>query len=70
MIRVKVKIGREINEIEMEEDSSILDLLKKLGYSREEVLVLKNKEVVIEEEKLKDGDFIEIIRAISGGFFS
>ncbi len=67
MIRIKVKIGRDIREIELEEGSKIIDLLKKLGFSREEVLVLKNKEVVIEEEKIKDGDFIEIIRAISGG---
>ncbi len=62
-----MKIGREVKEIELEDNSKVIDLLKKLGYSREEVVVLKNREVVIEEEVLKDGDFIEIIRAISGG---
>ena len=43
------------------------ELLKKLGLSPASSLVVKNGEVVTEKEKLREGDNIRVINAISGG---
>ena len=43
------------------------DLLEKLGINRETVLVRLNNKVCVEEEILREGDKVEIIKAISGG---
>ena len=43
------------------------ELLKKLGLSPASSLVVKNGEVVTEKEKLREGDNIRVVNAISGG---
>ena len=47
--------------------STVMHLLRDLGINRETVLVRKNGEICVEEEKIKEGNEIEIIKAISGG---
>ena len=47
--------------------STVMHLLRDLGINRETVLVRKNGEICVEEEKIKEGDDIEIIKTISGG---
>lgn len=48
-------------------DTTIAKLLEELGVNRETVLVSKNGEITLEEDTLKKGDEVEIIRIISGG---
>ncbi len=55
--------GKEIET----EARTILELLKEHGINPETVVVKKGKEIVLEEERLEDGDEIETIRVVSGG---
>jgi sulfur carrier protein ThiS len=46
---------------------SVKDLLKKLKLSQNTVLVIKNNELVSEEEIIFDKDTIKIMSVVSGG---
>ncbi|MEN3046873.1 MAG: MoaD/ThiS family protein [Candidatus Hydrothermales bacterium] len=63
---MKVKIGREIKIIEGE-NYRVYDIFKILNFNPEEYIVIRNSEVLTEDEVLKDDDEIELIRVISGG---
>ena len=68
-IRVSVFIDRE-NRNELQEincDSSVADLLKKLKINPVTVIVSRNCELILEDEKLNDKDEIKILSVISGG---
>ena len=58
---------RTEEKVNVEDGSSIEDLLKKLGINRETVLTSRNGVISLEEEVLEEGDIVEIIPAISGG---
>ncbi|MEE8401222.1 MAG: MoaD/ThiS family protein [Candidatus Hydrothermarchaeaceae archaeon] len=53
--------------MKIENDTTVEKILEKLGINRETVVVSKNGEITIEEDTLKKGDEIEIIKIISGG---
>jgi len=53
--------------MKIKKDGTIVGLLEELGINRETVVVSKNGEIAIEEEALKKGDEIEIIKIVSGG---
>ncbi len=59
--------NRKEKKVNIEDSSSIDDLLKKLGINRETVLTSRNGVISLEEEVLEEGDIVEIIPAISGG---
>ncbi len=46
---------------------TVLDLLRQLKINPETVLVVRNKEVITEEEFLNDHDQIQLLSVISGG---
>ncbi len=55
-------------EIEVEgERIKAKDLLKKLGLSPLSSLVVKNGEVISEEDYVEEGDEVRVVNAISGG---
>jgi len=54
-------------ELEYPERMRVRDLLKKMNLSPQAVLVIRNNEVVTEDEVLEESDEIRIISAISGG---
>ncbi len=66
-INIQVVRGKTRSVIEVEPDSTIADLMEQIGVNRETVLTRLNDEVAVEEERLKGGDVVEIIMAISGG---
>ena len=68
-MRVKVVLipGNSEKTLELPDGSRIIDLLGKLGLNREMHVVKLNGEIVVEEERLKDGDVVEVIRVVSGG---
>lgn len=43
------------------------ELLKRLGLSPASSIVIKNGEVITEKEKVREGDNIRVVNAISGG---
>lgn len=66
-IKISIVKGDNHSAVKVDLGSTISDVLDILGINRETVLVKLNGEVVVEEERLKDGDVVEVIAAISGG---
>ena len=68
-MKLKVFYDRENREktVELNDNATIKDLLKKMGINPVTVIVSRNNDVVLEDEKLKDMDNIKIISVISGG---
>ncbi|EDP75157.1 MoaD/ThiS family protein [Hydrogenivirga sp. 128-5-R1-1] len=63
-----IKVLYRGREIEVEgKRLKAKELLKKLGLSPLSSLVVKNGEVISEEEYVEEGDNIRVINAISGG---
>jgi thiamine biosynthesis protein ThiS len=67
-LKIEVKFaGRGVKQIQVTEDTTVLELLGKLGVNRETVLVKVGGKVVPEEQPLKDGDRVEVFQIVSGG---
>jgi sulfur carrier protein len=66
-MRVRVRDEGGEREVEMEEGATVQDLLEKLGYDRESVLVRRGRRLVVEEERLSDGEELEVLRVVTGG---
>ncbi len=66
-VRVEVVQEGSRKSLRLRKGDRIDDLLEKLGINRETVLVRLNNKVCVEEEILREGDKVEIIKAISGG---
>ena len=68
-INVNVFIDRENKNktIQLDNNSAILDLLKKLNINPVTVIVSRNNELILEDEKLNNNDEIKILSVISGG---
>ena len=68
-IKVNVFIDRENKNstLELNNNSIVADLLKKLNINPVTIIVSRNNELVLEDEKLKNNDEIRILSVISGG---
>ena len=68
-ISISVFIDRENKNktIELEKDSSLENLLEKLGINPVTVIVSRNNNLIQEDEKLRDKDELKILSVISGG---
>lgn len=68
-IKVTVKhVGKKHKrELRLRPRATIADLLKELGHSRETIVVRRNGKIVVEEERLAEGDLIEILTIVTGG---
>jgi len=68
-IKVTVKqVGKKHKrELRLAPRATIADLLKELGHNRETVVVKRNGKIVVEEERLADGDLVEILTVVTGG---
>ena len=66
---MKITITRQgkTETLTLPEGSQVKSLLRQLTVNPETVLVARNREIVLESQKLEDGDQIEFIRVISGG---
>ncbi|WP_297898916.1 MoaD/ThiS family protein [Methanobrevibacter sp.] len=49
------------------EETSIKDILNEMDLSSETIVAKKNGDIVIEDEKINDGDEIQLIKIIYGG---
>ena len=68
-INVKIFVDREnLNKaVKLENTALVMDLLKELKINPVTVIVSRNNELILENEKLNDGDEIKILSVISGG---
>ena len=64
---IKLINKKDINYIEISENTTIADILKKEEIPIETVVVKLNGDTVTEDEKVKNGDELEIIKVIYGG---
>ena len=68
-ININVFIDRENKSsiMELSGNSIVSDLLAKLKLNPVTVIVSRNNGLVLEDEKLNDGDDVKILSVISGG---
>ena len=66
-ISVFIDMEDKNTKLELEDNSSVSDLLKKLNINPVTVIISRNNELVLEEDKLRDNDKIKILSVISGG---
>ena len=68
-MKLKVFYDRENKEktIVLDDNLTVKDLLARLNINPVTVIVSKNNELILEDEKLNDKDDIKIISVISGG---
>ena len=68
-MKIKVFVDREnLNRIiEFENNAKVSDLLKNLNINPVTVIVSRNNELILEDEKLSNNDEIKILSVISGG---
>jgi sulfur carrier protein len=64
---MKVKLRNPDRELEIAGDRRVRDVLSELGIDADTVLVIRDRELITREERLGDGDRIEIRPVISGG---
>ena len=71
MSKIKVNIFVDRNNLnktlELDKNSIVSDLLKSLNINPVTVIVSRNNELILEDEKLKNNDEIKILSVISGG---
>lgn len=65
-ITVKV-VGQRTRRLKVDPGTTIAELLRRVGQNRETVVVRLNGRIVAEEERLKEGDLIEVIPVVTGG---
>jgi len=67
MIKIKV-IGRKIEkELEYQKGMKVKDVLKAVGFNTESAIAKVNGKVALEDDSIKDNDYIEVIPVVSGG---
>ena len=68
-IKISIFIDREDKnaKLELDNNSMVADLLKKLSINPVTDIVSRNSELILEDEKLKDNDEIKTLSVISGG---
>ncbi len=52
---------------DIDNNATIREVIKKLGYNPEIYIVAKNGEITHENESLGEGDKIDLVKIISGG---
>ena len=66
-MKVKIKSMEGVKVIEVKKGARVRDVVKLAGMSIEGVIVMKNNNVVLDEEVVKDGDELRIIKIVSSG---
>ena len=62
-----VKIILRGKEFEVKDGMSLLSSLEKVGILPESVIAVRDGELILEDEILKDGDIVKLVAVISGG---
>lgn len=67
VIKVRLVTGEKVVEVKGVAEMSVRELAEKLGILLSENLVLRNKEVLTEDDMVRDGDEIVVFTVKSGG---
>lgn len=68
MMKIKVRYRGQDKILEFKKDDvKGIDILKALGLSRDFAFVVKNGEIISENDTVTEQDEIKVINAISGG---
>jgi len=67
MIKVTVIYRNKETLVEYDHKLMVKEALTQIGYSTETHLVIRNGQMVTEDERLHDGDVIKLVAVISGG---
>lgn len=62
-----VKLVLRNKEYEVKPGMTLLSSLEKIGVLPESVIAVRNGEMILEDEILKDGDEVKLVAVISGG---
>ncbi len=63
---MKVNVESQGN-FELEKKTFVSDLVEKLGYHKDSIIVLKKGEPIPLDEELEDGMSLKIVSVVSGG---
>ena len=67
-MKIKVYLEREAKELEIEfTGKTIKDLLDYFNLDWSRFVVVKNGEIVTEDEEINEGDYVKILDVVSGG---
>ena len=66
---MKVYVEKQDKLLELEK-KSVKELLDELQINSNTVIIVKNNEIVLEDEQLDDNDDIKILSVISGGWWN
>ncbi len=66
-VGVFIDRGNKNTKVELNNNSTVADLLKKLNINPVTVIVSRDNELILEDKKLEDNDEIKILSVISGG---
>ena len=68
-MKISVQNERDSNNTKIIDftGKTVLELLHQLNINKEAVLVIRNEEVITEDEELQDNDKLELLSVISGG---
>ena len=66
-MKVNVKILGKQRKVELKGETDISGLLKKMKVNPETVIVKRRDEILLEDEKIRNNDKIELIKIVSGG---
>ena len=68
-IKIKVFVDKENKDktMELSGNSTVLSLLNELKINPVTVIVSRDNELILEDEKLNDNDKIKVLSVISGG---
>lgn len=64
---VKVYLEREDLEKKFDFEGKVSLLLKKLNIKKEEVIIIKDNEIITGNEVIKKNDYIKLLSVLSGG---
>jgi len=66
-VALDLKVMFRDQTFEFDREMTVRELLKELNLSPESTLVVRDNEVLTEDEKLRKDDEVRVISAISGG---
>jgi sulfur carrier protein ThiS len=66
-VKIKVIMDGKERTINLDEGSTILDVLNVSGTEKNEVLTFRGGELMPFDETVKGGDEIEVMRVVTGG---
>ena len=66
-MKVNVIFRGKKKVLDLAKDSKVNEIFSSLDINPETVIIKRDKEIILEDEILKDSDNIELVRIISGG---